>query len=632
MRDKDSANNGRVTVTLFHHKNDFGLREMFAGKYILEVRRPLSLDRHKWYNIGILAKDAGTPASRQDSQMVTIHLADSNRHAPVFEKKLYHVRVRDDVKPTAVISKPVATDKDDGKNSRLYYSLVRLRVGARDVSNEHIGEWFVLDPQTGHVGVVTRLFCAFTPSFLLKVDCRDSGRVPLHGSAELNISVHCSQHVYKFSIEENKPAGSEVGRIQLSPTPPQKTLEVKLDISEESLDFFVDEELGIIITTRTLDREETDCYSLAAVISDGTVDMRITLNISVSDVNDNAPVFVGLRNDDDIVLRTKVTPGDKLFTVRAVDRDYGPNGKIKYYIVDGDKDQLFSIQEHRGEVTLRQDLKDVSYVLLIKAADSGLIKNEAVLRVKVTVKFKLATSGVPHSRIPQPATSRSNIAVVDNRKASEGFFANKDMIIVVGACAGFALLLVFVLAVFCVKCRRREDVDKRGSYHEPEISREDALNASKKMYNQATINYHPSTEVLTFARSKPINVSPLPIKKVHPSLAGPGAITMSPPGNPLPADVYYPDGQAVVECHSSEDELDSGRGGSFRGSSPYCAHSPSSKKKDVDCRSLQEVRHPTPPQRYRSPMMPPPPPSYDDFQRRRAFVTIAGVTHSTTDL
>ena len=55
VQDRDSGPNGLVTVSLQHHKQDFSLQEMLAGKYILKIRQPLSLDWHVLYKIKILA-------------------------------------------------------------------------------------------------------------------------------------------------------------------------------------------------------------------------------------------------------------------------------------------------------------------------------------------------------------------------------------------------------------------------------------------------------------------------------------------------------------------------------------------------------------------------------------------------
>lgn len=639
-RDKDSGRNGRVTVMLRHHKQDFGLQEMFAGQYILEIRRPLSLDRHPQYKIKIVAEDQGSPIPQQSSKVFSFTLADSNRHAPVFAQKVYNIKIRDDVTPGAVVTRVTAIDRDDGKNAELTYSLESMRIGAQNGSEEDKSKWFSINSATGDVLVLSKLWCTFTPSFALNVDVKDNGRVPFHAKTTLNISIQCSKHVYNFTVAENEPVGTEVGRIPVSSAALDRELRVRL-VSVANQEFAVDSKTGVLTTKRSLDREDVESYSLKAALSDGSVEVELIVNINVEDVNDNAPVFIGLQGHHNMTLSNAVFIGATVLNVDALDKDSGSNGLVKYAIVRGNDDQVFHMDKRNGRITLRKQLNKKSYHLMIMAYDSGVVEKQSFLRVGISVRFITPAppaSGFPGKSSPRPATTKADDGVVDSRQGGGGFFSDTKMVIVVAACAGFLLLTICLTAVFCMKCRRRgskkeEEADNRGSYHEPDISREDALMASKKMFHQATANQRPSPEGYTFgSRHKPINVSPIPIKKMHPMTyqAVPG--TGSPTGTVRP-DMYYPVDQALAECRSSDEELDSGRGGSSRGSSPYCAHSPPSKKKEDDWRPSHHVRYNAPaPYRSCSPGLPPPPPPYEEVQRRKAFVTISGVTHSTTDL
>lgn len=632
VQDRDSGPNGLVTVTLQHHKQDFSLQETFAGTYILKIRQPLSLDRHAQYKIKIVAEDQGKPLSQRNSYILPVKLADSNRHAPRFAQKVYNVNIGDDVTPGAIIARTTATDEDDGRNSELTYSVESVRIGDHNGSVEDLNKWFGIDSK-GEVFVRVKLWCLFTPSFTVNIDVRDDGRVPRHGKTELKVAVKCSQHIHNFSVAENSPKGVEVGRISLTSVAPDKSLRVRLVTN--TTEFALDEKKGILTTRRTLDREANSSYSLNAVLSDGSVEMDIIFNITVGDVNDNSPVFVGMVESHNITLSNAVFIGETILKVQAVDRDYGSNGLVKFSIVGGNSRRVFRINERNGKISLRKLLSEKAYTLTIRAADSGFIENEAFLRLIISVNF--ITPAPPPSNRPGdiPASTKTGNGVVETRKGNGSFFSDTKMIIVIGACAGVLLLSVCLITVFCLKFRRRKnkDDDKRGSYHEPEISREDALKASKKMFHQATSNPRQTAEAFVFTtRKQPIDASPNPIKKMHTTMTyQPPPGTGSPTGNSRP-DMYYPFEQPMMEYHSSEDELDSGRGGSSRGSSPYCTHSPPTKRREDDWRPPNHVKYPAPQYRARSPGMPPPPPPYEDVQRRKAFVTISGATHSTTDL
>lgn len=634
VRDKDSGANGQVTVTLRHQKQDFGLQELFAGQYILKVRRPLSLDRHPQYNIKIVAEDQGLPIPRQSSQVFSVQLADSNRHAPVFSQSVYNLELHDDVAVGSSITMVTAVDKDDGRNAELTYSLESMRVGARTGSKGDLSKWFSIDSVTGHVRVLSKLWCAFTPSFELNIDVRDNGRVPFHGKTKLNISIQCANHMYNFSVAENEPVGTEVGRIPLS-SAADRPLRLRL-VSDANQDFVLDNKTGILTTNRTLNRENVESYTLSVILSDGSVQIQLVVNVNVKDVNDNAPAFVGLQDHHYISITSAFSRGTTVLKVEAVDKDSGSNGLVKYAIVSGNDDGVFYINRN-GRITLWKKLTKKSYHLLIKASDSGAIEKESFLRLGISVRF--ITPSPPVAVFPgeHSPTTKPDDGVVDSRKGDGGFFSDTKMIIVVAACAGFLLLSIFLTVLLCMRSRRRgekkaEEADKRGSYHEPDISREEALQASKKMFHQATAKQRESPEVITYGTGhKPINVSPIPIKKMHP-MTHQSRATGSPTGAVLP-DMYYPVDQAVVpECYSSDEELDSGRGGSSR-SSPYRSPSPPPKKREDDWRRPHHGRyHAHAPYRGCSPGMSPPPPPYEEVQRKKAFVSITGVTHSTTEL
>ena len=617
VQDRDSGANGHVAVTLQHHKQDFSLQETFAGKYILKIRQPLSLDRDAQYKIKIVAEDQGKPLSQKNSYILPVKLADSNRHAPRFAQKVYNVNIGDDVTPGAIIARTTATDKDDGRNSELTYSVEGVRVGDHNGSVEYSTKWFDID-NTGEVFVRVKLWCVFTPSFTVNIDVRDDGRVPRHGKAVLKVAVKCSQHIHNFSVAENRPKGVEVGRISLTSVAPDKSLRVRLVTN--TTDFALDGQKGILTTRRTLDREANSSYSLTAVLSDGSVEMDIILNVTVGDTNDNSPVFVGIVGSHNMTLSNAVFIGETILKVQAVDRDSGSNGLLKYTIVSGNSRQVFRIDERNGKISLRKVLSEKEYTLTIRAADSGFIKKEAFLRLIISVNF--ITPAPPSSSRPGDiaASTKAGSGVVGTRKGNGSFFSDTKVIIVIAACAGILLLSVCLIAVYCLKFRRRKNKkdDKRGSYHEPEISREEALMASKKMFHQATSNPYQAAEAIVFTtRKQSIDASPNPLKKMHTTMTfQPPPVTGSPTGNSRP-DMYYPFEQPMIEYHSSEDELDSGRGGSFRGSSPYCTHSPPTKGRDDDWRPPNHVKYPAPEYRARSPGMPPPPPPspYEDVHR-----------------
>lgn len=631
VSDKDSGSNGRVTVTLRRHKQDFALQEMFTGQYILKVQRPLSLDRHAQYDIKIVAADQGSPTSQQTSEVFKVTLADSNRHAPEFAHRVVNLKVSDDVKVGALITVVTAVDKDDGRNAELTYSLESIRIGQRNGSDEDKSKWLSIDSSTGELRLRSKLWCVFTPSFALNIEATDNGRQPLRAKTTLDLSIQCVPHVNNFTVAENSPAGTEVGRIEFSDISPHRPLQLRLMSSAFSPEFVLDNKTGILTTKRRLDREVIASYALNAILSDGSVDDKIQVNVLVADVNDNAPIFVGLQEQRNITITDDLSEGTKVLQIRAVDKDSGSNGVVKYAIIRGNEKQVFHIT-NSGRITLRKKPTNVSYHLLIRASDSGYVEKESFLRVGITVKFINPLPPVTASPGKSPET-KPNDGVAGVNTKEGGFFSDTKMIIVVAACAAFLLLTIVLIVVFCLRCKRKQkrnqEVDKRSSYHEPDITREHALLASQKMFHEATSKQRKSPEVVHHnGRQKPINISPIPLKKMHP-MTYPFLGARSPDGTVQP-DMYYPvDDVEEPEAFSSDEDPDSGRGGSSHGSSPYHVYNVPVKDEwqreeiENEWQPLHPTRHmTTAPAHYRvrSPGMPPPPPPYEEVPGRGAFV------------
>lgn len=129
---------------------------------------------------------------------------------------------------------------------------------------------------------------------------------------------------------------------------------------------FVINSAGYITTSSSLDRETTDFYALAITATDHGSFIQLsstaTLNVSVSDINDNAPAF-----DTNIYsaleLPENSTVNTLIATVTATDADFGTNSDIIFSIFSGDSGNQFRIE------TVMMSLKFVGYVYVNKVLD-----------------------------------------------------------------------------------------------------------------------------------------------------------------------------------------------------------------------------------------------------------------------
>ncbi|XP_034373828.1 protocadherin alpha-1 isoform X6 [Arvicanthis niloticus] len=143
---------------------------------------------------------------------------------------------------------------------------------------------------------------------------------------------------------------------------------------------------------KSLDREETPELQLLLTATDGgkpELEGAVRLQITVLDVNDNAPLF------DQTIYRAQLVEstvnGTLVTTLNATDADEGVNGEVVFSFgndVSLDIQEKFNVDSISGEIRVVGDLdyeKTKSYEIQIKAVDKGSpsMSNHCKVLVKV---------------------------------------------------------------------------------------------------------------------------------------------------------------------------------------------------------------------------------------------------------
>ncbi|XP_029367999.1 protocadherin beta-16-like [Echeneis naucrates] len=145
-----------------------------------------------------------------------------------------------------------------------------------------------------------------------------------------------------------------------------------------------------MVLQKQLDREAQEHLSLTLTASDGgdpQLAGKMRVEISVLDVNDNAPVFT--QEVYKVTIMETASKGTILSTVSAIDADEGSNGKVSYAITNtlDDVPDLFRIDEDSGVVTLTGGLdyeKTQHYEIHVQAGDDGGLTDSCKIIVEVT--------------------------------------------------------------------------------------------------------------------------------------------------------------------------------------------------------------------------------------------------------
>ncbi|XP_065884029.1 cadherin-8-like [Dysidea avara] len=242
------------------------------------------------------------------------------------------------------------------------------------------------------------------------------------------------QHSLRFT-EGERPTHSLVGRIQISDGD-----------NEDSLSFRIEgiggDEFNVTRTTvgrvtffnllytydSPLDRERIALYQLTIVAVDSispvmTSNPSLQVNITIDDINDNAPQFMG---DRMFFIPEGLEEGVFVGNVSASDADAGENARITYGIVDSTFDEKFTIDSTSGILRTSSFYKDLRFAdnmrrltVEVMAEDNGVVplNNRSVFTVVVqhpirftnnTYTFELVENNDPLVTVGNVSASSSD--------------------------------------------------------------------------------------------------------------------------------------------------------------------------------------------------------------------------------
>ncbi len=131
-----------------------------------------------------------------------------------------------------------------------------------------------------------------------------------------------------------------------------------------------------VSVSRYFDRERRSSYTFEVRATDGgrydTRSEKAQIHISVTDVNDNKPIFTKYPFTADVPAFTQ--PNQQLLQIMAEDRDEGANGEIIYSLINEPSNSKFRIHPTTGVVTASSSLTMESgrlFHLEVLARDKG---------------------------------------------------------------------------------------------------------------------------------------------------------------------------------------------------------------------------------------------------------------------
>ncbi|XP_042623145.1 protocadherin-15b isoform X2 [Cyprinus carpio] len=392
--DIEETKDPMVHISLDNYNSIFAVTPSGIARY-LTLLRPVDHEEQPSYAFTMTASDGV-----QESFPVTVNITviDANDNTPAFPNVSYSVNVYTDMQPGDTVLQLTAVDADEGPNG-----LVSYKILAGDQGH------FTINDYTGVITVLPSVNLTVGRSYALTVRASDNGPASQRRSSITTVYIEVlppnnqspprfPQLIYSLEVSEAMRTGATLLNIQATDRERDPITYTILRGDPNNV-FEVSQTSGLLFLAKTLDREITDHYTLTVTASDGKPDgtSTATVNIVVTDVNDNDPEF-----DPLLPLNLTVQEGEVnafVGQVKATDLDLGINGQVRYQLVS--HRDLFRISTDGSIFTaVPLDREErAQYDLVVQASDGG----KDPRRTTVTLSIKVLDVDDNSPAFSQPA-------------------------------------------------------------------------------------------------------------------------------------------------------------------------------------------------------------------------------------
>uniref|UniRef100_H9GAU8 Protocadherin-15 n=1 Tax=Anolis carolinensis TaxID=28377 RepID=H9GAU8_ANOCA len=347
----------------------------------LTLLQPVDRELQQLYTFSMTASDGV-----QESLPVTVSIVviDANDNSPTFSNISYNVKIYTDMRPGESVIKLTAMDADEGPNGKIIYEIL-----AGDQGD------FVINDHTGLITIAPGTVLVVGRSYALTVKASDSAPLSQQRSSITTVYIEVlppnnqspprfPQQMYSLELSEAMRIGAILLNLQATDRESDPITYIIQNGDPQQV-FNLSRTSGLLALGKPLDRESTDRYILIVTASDGRPDgtSTATVNVVVTDVNDNGPVF-------DHFLPKNLTVQEEeanafVGQVRATDPDAGVNGQVRYSLANFN--HLFRITSNGSiytSVKLNREKKDY-YELIVEATDGAVDARRTTLTLGIKV-------------------------------------------------------------------------------------------------------------------------------------------------------------------------------------------------------------------------------------------------------
>ncbi|XP_053734377.1 protocadherin gamma-A11-like [Synchiropus splendidus] len=399
-----------------------------GSKYVeMVLQKPLDREKQPHLNLKLIAVDGGTP-QRSGSVNIDVTVLDVNDNVPIFNQTIYKASVMENISKGTCIVRVNATDADSGSNGLISYSLSNTESGV-----------FNIDYKTGSILLSGQLDYEKERKYELRVEAKDQGGFVGTSKVIVDvIDVNDNPPVLNIMsilnpVSEDSLPGTTIAVFNIKDSDSEQNGKVQCSI-DGKLPFKIQSSVKNyynLVSDQYFDRETIQEYNITVTATDlGNPPLFTSkmINLKISDVNDNPPVFD--RNIFSAFIIENNSPGVSIFAVSAHDSDLNQNARISYILEDTEVSgapvsTYVSLNSETGVISAvrtfdYEQIKELQ--LTVKAQDGG----SPPLSSNVTVKILIQDQNDNPPQVLYPVqTGGSLVAEMVPRSADVGYLVTK---------------------------------------------------------------------------------------------------------------------------------------------------------------------------------------------------------------
>ncbi|KAM6987514.1 protocadherin Fat 4 [Tautogolabrus adspersus] len=286
--DDDQGPEGQVFYLMFGQNKYMGFEiHKISGEIF--TTRSLRSQGNSHIDFKVLAKNPGViTGANVDETLVRVTVIDTNE-APVFTSVLYVANVSEDSPIGTSVITVSALDEDSILDwYRLFFN----------IENGNTNSSFAVNPSSGVISVISLLDRELWSYYNLTLTATDNGSPPATGTTNVIITINdVNDNAPKLTftearVKENQPQGTVVARLTASDSDlmPNQGPFTYLLVNPSTDSAFSLSPDGVLVTTRTIDREQIELYQVLVAVMDSGIPQQSStemFHIKILDENDN---------------------------------------------------------------------------------------------------------------------------------------------------------------------------------------------------------------------------------------------------------------------------------------------------------------------------------------------------------